>query len=315
MPQHNPRDVLNYIRAKLEGKKKLPEIKPFVKDFKGDISIDTARASYITEGIITPTSKSSVSITELPVGVWTNDYKESLVKMLKKAEIKSFSENHTTTSVSFDVKMNMSKLQRILNGDIHKSFKLRNALSTRNMHAFTLDMKIARYKSPEAIANAFYPVRLELYADRKSVLESNMEYSATLMRNKARFIEAVSADQIDLLHGRKSKEATNALLEEMGFAKNSELDAIKSNNTVAKRRTEENKVSSGSLEDEDNDQRDSYMKEYDYLLNMPLSSLTSEKIDALNDDATKTDAKLEKIKNTSPSDLWTEDLDNLEPHL
>eukprot|EP00584_Thalassiosira_punctigera_P002177 CAMPEP_0172533106 /NCGR_PEP_ID=MMETSP1067-20121228/5916_1 /TAXON_ID=265564 ORGANISM="Thalassiosira punctigera, Strain Tpunct2005C2" /NCGR_SAMPLE_ID=MMETSP1067 /ASSEMBLY_ACC=CAM_ASM_000444 /LENGTH=628 /DNA_ID=CAMNT_0013317697 /DNA_START=11 /DNA_END=1894 /DNA_ORIENTATION=- len=310
IPQHNPRDVLNYVRAKLDGKKKLPSIQPWVKDFEGNISVDAKRGSYTTEGIITATSKSSLAITELPIGVWTNDYKNTLVNMMKRGEIKSFSENHTTTSVSFDVKLNISKLQRLLKGDIHKTFKLRNSLSTRNMHAFTTNTKIARYTKPQEIADAFFPVRLNLYADRKSVLESNMEHSATLMRNKARFIEAVSADRIDLLHGRKSKEATNALLEEMGFSKHSELDAIKMNNAVAKRRSAADVVGDESAANEENPK--DLSKEYDYLLSMPLSSLTSEKIEALNDDASKTDSKLEKIKNTSASDLWREDLENLE---
>ncbi|KAL9179376.1 hypothetical protein ACHAXT_008666 [Thalassiosira profunda] len=315
IPQHNPRHVLKYIRAKLDEKKRLPAIKPWVRGFEGSLTVDTTRGAYATEGILETTSKSSLAITELPIGVWTNDYKETLVKMLKKAEIKGFSENHTTTSVSFDVQMNMSRLQRLLKGDLHKTFKLRNALSTRNMHAFTTDTKIALYKSPHEIADAFFPVRLDLYADRKSVLESNMEHSATLMRNKARFIEAVAADEIDLLHGRKSKEATNALLEEMEFAKSSELDAIKLNNTVTKRRLEASTsaVIDGSTADE-TDAKES-AKEYDYLLNMPLSSLTSEKIEGLNEEASKTDAKLDKIKNTTPADLWREDLDKLEPHL
>ena len=59
IPQHDPLDVLNYIRAKLDEKKRLPTIKPWVKDFKGDMTIDNSRGSYITEGIITPTSSSS----------------------------------------------------------------------------------------------------------------------------------------------------------------------------------------------------------------------------------------------------------------
>eukprot|EP00984_Skeletonema_dohrnii_P033916 scaffold32113_cov78-Skeletonema_dohrnii-CCMP3373.AAC.1 len=236
IPQHDPLDVLKYIRSKLEGKKRLPSIRPWVKGFDGNINVDAERASYITEGTLTITSKSSLSITELPVGVWTSDYKEYLVKMLKKGEIKSFIENHTTSAVSFDVKVNMAKLTRLMKGDIHKTFKLRNSLSTRNMHAFTPDMDIVRYKSPRDIADAFFPIRLGLYADRKSVLESNMEYSTTLMRNKARFIEAVSTNDIDLLNGKKSKDATIALLEEMEFVKQSDLEVIKSNNTVAKRR-------------------------------------------------------------------------------
>mmetsp|Transcript_7223 Transcript_7223/g.17962 ORF Transcript_7223/g.17962 Transcript_7223/m.17962 type:complete len:1316 (+) Transcript_7223:84-4031(+) len=313
IPQHNPRDVLNYIRAKLDGKKRLPDIRPWVKDFGGSISVDAARGSYVTEGIITPTSKSSVAITELPIGVWTNDYKNTLVNMLNRGDIKSFSENHTTTSVSFDVKLNISKLQRFLNGDIHKTFKLRNTLSTRNMNAFTTDMTISRYTSPEDIANAFFPIRLDLYADRKSVLESNMEYSAKLMRNKSRFIEAVAAGEIDLLRGRKSKEATNSLLEEMGFLTHSDLDAIKMNNSIAKRRLATEAISDGSTLDEES-QKD-LTKEYAYMLNMPLSSLTLEKIEALNKEASKTDSKLDEIRNTSASDLWREDLNKIELYL
>lgn len=313
IPQHDPLDVLKYIRAKLEGKKRLPSIRPWVKGFNGNINVDAERDSYITEGTLTITSKSSLSITELPVGVWTSDYKDYLVKMLKKGEIKSFAENHTTSAVSFDVKVNMAKLTRLMKGDIHKTFKLRNSLSTRNMHAFTPDMDIVRYKTPSDIADAFFPIRLGLYADRKSVLESNMEYYTTLMRNKARFIEAVSTNDIDLLRGKKSKDATIALLDEMKFVKQSDLEVIKSNNTVAKRRTSSAVVPTEETERSPNTLDPS--KEYDYLLSMPLSSLTAEKIEALNKEAVKMDMKMEELKNISAEDLWKEDLDMLESHL
>lgn len=313
IPQHSPRDVLNYIRAKLNGEIKLPLIRPWVRDFEGAITADTEHNSYITEGKITPTSNSSVSITELPVGVWTNDYRNSLVNMMTKAEILSFSENHTTTKVSFDVKMNLSKLQKYLHGDIHNKFKLRNALSTRNMHAFTTDMKIARYTTPEDIADAFFPIRLNLYDDRKFFLECNMEYSARMMRNKARFIEAVSTDEINLLRGRKSKDATIAQLVQMEFAKHSELNAIKTKHKAA---TVANVSDSNELTivDEDSSSNDESTTDFDYLLNMPLSSLTMEKIDTLNEEAQKAEAKLSEIKNSSKEDLWNSDLDKLEPH-
>lgn len=313
IPQHDPLDVLKYIRAKLEGKKRLPSIRPWVRGFDGEIKVDAERSSYSTEGTLTITSKSSLSITELPVGVWTSDYKDYLVNMLKKGEIKSFTENHTTTAVSFDVKVNMAKLTRLVKGDIHKTFKLRNSLSTRNMHAFTPGMDIVRYKSPRDIADAFFPIRLGLYADRKSVLESNMEYSTTLMRNKSRFIEAVSSNKIDLLNGKKSKDDTNAMLEEMNFVKQSDLEVIRSNNTVAKRRASNTVTSSEEMEQEPSAL--DLSKEYDYLLSMPLSSLTAEKIDALNKEAAKMDMKMEELKNTTAEDLWRIDLDMLESHL
>ena len=312
IPKHDPLDVLKYIRAKLDKKKRLPPIRPWVKGFDGNISIDEEKASYITEGTLNITSKSSLSITELPVGVWTSDYKEYLVKMMKKGDIKSFTENHTTSAVSFDVKMNMAKLARIMKGDIYRTFKLRNSLSTRNMHAFSPGVDIVRYETPSDIAEEFFPIRLGLYADRKSVLESNMEYSATLMRNKARFIEAVSTNDIDLLNGKKSKDATNTLLEDMNFVKQSDLEVIKSNNTVAKRRASDIRNAS---DETDQDSVKDASKEYDYLLSMPLSSLTSEKIDSLSMEAVKMDQKLEELRNTTAEDLWQNDLDKLESHL
>jgi DNA topoisomerase-2 len=140
-----------------------------------------------------------------------------------------------------------------------------------------------------------------------------MEYSTTLMRNKARFIEAVSTNDIDLLNGKKSKDATIALLEEMEFVKQSDLEVIKSNNTVAKRRALNTIVASEELELDPHALDPS--KEFDYLLSMPLSSLTAEKIEALNNEAAKMNAKMEELKNTSAEELWKSDLDKLESHL
>jgi len=100
-----------------------------------------------------------------------------------------------------------------------------------------------------------------------------MEYSASLMKNKSRFIQAVSEDKIDLLHGRKSKDATTMLLQDMGFSKQSDLDAIKMNNDVARRHAFDNTTYKESSEHEAD--TNDFSKEYDYLLNLPLSSLTS----------------------------------------
>ena len=315
IPQHNPLDVLSYIRDKLnENDENACSIKPWVKGFAGRIADDPSNSgSYISEGLIEPTSQSTVSITELPVGVWTNDYKATLLKMMSKGEIRSFTENHTTTSVSFDVKVNTSKLARFIKGGLHSKFKLRNKLSTRNMNAFCPNMDIKLFETPEDIADAHYRVRLALYGDRKSVLESNMEHAAALMRNKARFIEAVSTNKVDLLRGHSSKENTINLLKDMEFTPASELAKIKSNNTVERRRV----MSSPAREDDGKEEPSPVdaMKEYDYLLNMPLSSLTTEKIAALNEEASKTDSKLAGIQQTTAADLWHEDLDRLESHL
>ena len=60
---------------------------------------------------------------------------------------------------------------------------------------------------------------------------------------------------------------------------------------------------------------DEGLKEYDYLLNMPLSSLTKEKVSALKKEAVLKDSEFHKMQATTASDLWRHDLDKLEVQL
>jgi DNA topoisomerase-2 len=55
--------------------------------------------------------------------------------------------------------------------------------------------------------------------------------------------------------------------------------------------------------------------EYDYLLSMPLSSLTSERIVDLREDADKKEKEMLETKATTAKDLWMKDLDNLAAQL
>ena len=51
--------------------------------------------------------------------------------------------------------------------------------------------------------------------------------------------------------------------------------------------------------------------DYDYLLSMPLWSLTMERVDALKQQRTEKEAELNALLAKSPTDLWIEDLDAL----
>lgn len=303
IPPHNPLDVLEYVRAKLDASDDLPEIRPWVRGFGGSLAIHDKGTGYMSVGRAEPASSKSVVISELPVGRWTNDYKAHLLKMRDKGQIRSFVENHTTTEVSFHVTLKAMQLDRMMKSGLEKAFKLEANLPTTNMNAFTADQSIQKFASAADIANSYFPVRLNLYHDRKSVLESEMNYEAAVLRNKARFIEAVSKGQIDLVGGKKSKSETVELLRELDFASATELQAIKNDNVLAKRRKAEGLVE----KDPKND--------FDYLLNMPLSSLTTDKINDLQSEAGKTESELKEIQNKTPEDLWQADLDKLEPHL
>jgi DNA topoisomerase-2 len=263
---------------------------------------------YLSVGKVEPQSHKTVLISELPVGRWTSDYKAHLLKMRDKGEIQSFVDNHTTTKVSFTVSLKSIQLDRMMTSDLHKAFKLQSNLLTTNMHAFGADNTILKFDSASSIADHYFPLRMALYHDRKSVLESEMNHAATVLRNKARFIEAVSGGQIDLIGGKRSKEETVGILRELDFASAAELQEIRNTNVLAERLKDEDETDSHTFNEK-------APGDYDYLLNMPLSSLTSDKINDLHSEASKTENDLSEIRKKSPRDLWRADLDKLEPHL
>lgn len=229
--------------------------------------------------------------------------------MQKKGEIESFVENHTTSTVSFTVNMKSVQLSRMKKSGIEKVFKLESNISTNNMHAFDHKNNIQKYASPEEIVDAYFPIRMGLYHERKSVLEYSKEYEAALIRNKARFIENVVDGKISLVKGGKTKQDTIHELLDQNFVRMCDLQKILSR----KKSQQESKTSNVTTNMNEEDGEDS--KQFDYLLNMSLSSLTSDRVESLVSDASKTEKELMDIQNATPESLWNDDLNKLETYL
>jgi DNA topoisomerase II len=314
IPSFHPIDVLNYIRAKLN-ETELPKIRPYARGFNGTIETLPSDRGYVSVGRAKKLNGKTIEIDELPLSRWTTTYKAFLSELEQNGVISNVYENHTTTKVSFKVTVESSHQETIENREsMYSVFKLRKRLSTSNMHAFDATGVIRQYRTPEEIANDFFPVRMNLYEDRKSVMESETEYLALLARNKAKFIQTVTENGIDLLRGRKSKQDLICRLNELGFSNISSLRTVRNNNEPFRRKKlatfDVGGIKAGEF-DSDNDG----LGEYDYLLNMPLSSLTAEKFSGLQDEASLLDKELERTKATTAADLWRQDLDKLDPKL
>jgi DNA topoisomerase-2 len=310
IPPHDPRSVLDYIRAKLEHNQSMPAIEPYARGFSGIIEREAeGRRGYVSYGRVEQIDNKTVLIDELPIGTWTNSYKAQLLTMREKGVITDFEENHTTTKVSFKVQMQPPQLSKMKKSGLEKAFKLKSNLLLTNMNAFDSSNNISKFESAEAIADAYFPTRMSLYHDRKSVLQSEMNYAATVLRNKARFIEAISEGEVDLIGGRSTKEETANSLRSLGFASLSELETIRKNNSLNRDLVEEGGTSETVVPAERVDSH------FDYLLKMPLSSLQVERIEGLQREATKTEKELHDIEKKRPEDLWMADLEKLAPHL
>ena len=319
IPPYDPEDILNYIIAKLDGVESLPPIRPYARGFEGKIEPLEDGRGFATYGRASQATRTSAIIDELPLRCWTDQYKQKLLKMRDRAEIAGFVEHHTTTKVSFEVKMKAVKLQRMMksSGGLETAFKLKSVLATTNMNAFDADGVIQKFESAEQIAENYFKVRMALYHDRKSVLESELKHTSAIMKNKAKFITLVVDGEIGLVNGKQSKTEIVEKMKDLGLSSSSDLAKIRNDNAFFRRQAEEGPNDEAADKDtiDEVHETNSSKTEFDYLLNMPLSSLTSEKIVQLQEDAAKKEQDLEAMKESTPADLWRADLEKLAPYI
>src|SRR5690606_33123239 len=115
--------------------KKSNKIKPFYKNFRGDI-IETNNG-YITVGKWDIVNATTIRITELPIGFWTQKFIDMLHKLIEDKFIKDFVNHSTTEFVDITIyvhRENMVKLSNDIN--IIDKFKLETRLYTSNMNLY-----------------------------------------------------------------------------------------------------------------------------------------------------------------------------------
>ena len=87
IPPHDPLGVIDYIRAKLDGTGELPRIRPYAKGFTGRIDKQANGNGYTSYGKVKQLNDKTVLISELPIGVWTDRYKDHLLAMVSACEM------------------------------------------------------------------------------------------------------------------------------------------------------------------------------------------------------------------------------------
>lgn len=167
-------------------------MKPWYKGFKGTIDEITQEGKYITSGKYELKNK-VLTITELPIGKWTNDYKEYLDSLVDTT-IKSYENHSTETTIMFKIllKTEISESKEY----IEKEFKLTSLLSTTNMHLFDHDQNIKKYISPVHIIKDFCRQRLIKYEERRLHIIKELSENIKSIEIKILFIDLVINDKI-----------------------------------------------------------------------------------------------------------------------
>lgn len=305
VPNYDPRQIISNIR-KMIADEEPEKMQPFYSGFNGTITPDGS-GKYQVKGAIERVNSTTLEITELPIRVWTQDFKNMLDKMLvataKEAspDIKDFQEFHTDTTVKFVIHAEESKInewEKLPKGGLYNKFKLISSMSTTNMHAFDTSNKIVKYENPEFILKAFFDLRMDFYVKRKELLVKKLRQQQAILSNKARFVEEVCSGDL-VVSSRKKME----LLQDLQSREYDLFDNTKENSPEVDEEEEEET----SLSD--------LAKGYEYLLGMKIWSLTYEKAEELRAQLAERTAELEELEGTEPSTIWSRDLDAIEEAL
>ena len=312
IPNHNPKDIIKMIYKKLDGEDISDyEIKPWFRDFKGTVIKSSKGSGYITKGKYRILNITTLEITELPIGVWTEDYKEFLdsilidtrrsklkglkagkVTLASKQFLKSYQNHSTESSVRFVLKFSPTVLNNLKNkktkdADVNfleKKLKLTNTKATNytNMHLYNGKDSIQKYNSVHEIVDEFFDLRLNLYQKRKEYIERNLELEANILEAKVRFIQDFIDNKIEI-RNVKQKDL-HKQFSELKYPK-FDLSHVK-----------------GDV---------MYKPSYDYL-NMRIWALTKEKVDELTELSKQKQMELALMKGKTKQDIWREDLKSLE---
>ncbi|RAL60331.1 hypothetical protein DID88_000107 [Monilinia fructigena] len=240
---------------------------------------------YKFNGIIRETGDTEVEITELPIRMWTDDFKARLEEIIKAEKVPSFIKDYK--------EFNDHK-----NKVFAEKFKLNKTVATSNLVAFDHRGQIRKYDRVEDILEEFYEQRLKMYTVRKAhwMKKLNVEYRK--LTNQARFVTEIIENK--LIVSKKKKPILVAELRKRGYEGFPKI-------TDAKKAGETDDVVENDEEvaaDEDAGARD-----YDYLLGLPIWSLTQERVEKLNKQMYDKKDEIDTLDRLSEKDLWCEDLD------
>ncbi|ANQ06316.1 DNA topoisomerase 2 [Plasmodium coatneyi] len=307
IPNYNYKDIIENIKRYINKEPLIPMI-PWYKDFKGRIE-SNGKTGFETIGIIRKIDDETLEINELPIKKWTQDYKEFLEELLtdeKQQLILDYIDNSSHEEICFTIKMDPAKMKKAEEEGLEKVFKLKSTLTTTNMTLFDHNLKLQKYATELDILKEFCFQRLQAYENRKSYLISKLEKEKKIISNKSKFILAIVNNE--LIVNKKKKKVLVEELYRKGY------DPYKDINKIKKEEIFEQELLETADNPEDNEEiiAGISVKDYDYLLSMPIFSLTLEKVEELIAQHKEKEKELEILRNITVETMWLKDIEKVE---
>ncbi|KAJ2765880.1 DNA topoisomerase 2 [Coemansia nantahalensis] len=184
---------------------------------------------------------------------------------------------------------------------LDKHFRLSSTIPTTNMVCFDREGRLRRYQSAEEIVEDFYALRLRYYQLRKESMADKLGRDLQVADNRARFVTEIIQKKLTV-NNRKRADITKDLRDRGYMPMPKTAKPVVAGDPDAEQAADadaDGGAGGGSTE-------------YDYLLSMPIWNLTTEKVDKLLKEKDAIQRQLEVLLARTPTDIWSEDLDEIE---
>jgi len=291
IPSFNPLDVIECVKIWLENDGEiilndpdedekasfslLPDLIPWYRGYTGKIEKDDNK--FVSYGKIEKDG-TKVKVTELPIGMSMDKFKEMCEDWLVDKKIKNMKNNSSYNKVDFIITESEDGFSCNLN-----NLKLYSYLHTTNMVMFNEKEQIKKY-TLEIIIDDFCKMRYEYYTKRKNHIISKIEKELKFMSNKERFIKEIINKELNIMNVEENKVVEE--LEKRGYDKD--------------------------FKDENEDSESSTKNGYEYLLRLQVRTFTSNKVKELNNETKSMKTKLDNVKNINEKQMWLNDLQEFE---
>jgi DNA topoisomerase-2 len=295
IPPHHPLSIVQMLRDRLSGTKaslKGLTLQPWWFGFKGQV-ISVNEDTWITKGLYTfDDVKRTITITELPVGTWTKDYKVYLDELASgdkaglgddgKPILKSFDDLYDDDSVNFILYFESDYYEDIKadRAEFEKRFKLTTSWRLSNMTCFDDQMRIVKYSSIGDMVEAYFGPRLNAYEDRRQTEMARLEREALEADAKARFLKAILDGSLEL-RGSSDEEIVSGM-------------------------------QMNDLPPLSNPEKPDDVDSYDYLLRLRMDRVKASAVEDAERAVLNARMAYETLRDTTASALWLSDLEDFE---
>jgi DNA topoisomerase-2 len=288
----------------------IEDLVPYYLGFNGSIK-KTDNNSYISKGIYKWIDSETLEITELPIGTWTEDYKEFLENIITNGlnNLKYIENHYTSKNVKFILHFN-ANARETLEDKFEQLFKMSSSknLSINNIHLFNKNGAIQKYDNTTDIIKEWSKTRILKYFERKAYQIKILEKDYLLLSAKIRFIIDVISGNIQIMN-KKLTDIANRLIELKYPRINTDTNIVVAGNIDA---DENDKYDDASGTADITNEKNKDIKDFNYLLKMPISQLTYDRKIILEKEVDELNNNLKNLRNSKIEDIWMSDLAELE---